>query len=130
MTYTMDTDTTLTSPDDAVQALIPGLTPGALIEIAEDPEAAPTYARMAWYKRMVALMAKADSGLLTVAQEMELTKLLQRAGRLENPPAVSAGAGESGFRININIPAFGVEPARTHSMTIEAAAPTVVEDEE
>ena len=119
-----------TTPDDAVNAMLPaGVSPAALMEMAEDPENASGYARMLWYEQQVLL--RQMSPMMTVAQRMEWSKSLQKVGRLESPPPVQAGGEGSGFRININIPSVGSEPERT--VTIEAAPPRQLahdEDEE
>ena len=119
-----------TTPDDAVNAMLPaGVSPAALMEMAEDPENASGYARMLWYEQQVLL--RQMSPMMTVAQRMEWSKGLQKVGRLESPPPIQAGGEGSGFRININIPSVGSEPERT--LTIEAATPRQLahdEDEE
>ena len=109
-----------TTPDDAVNAMLPaGVSPAALMEMAEDPENASGYARMLWYEQQVLL--RQTSPMMTVAQRMEWSKSLQKVGRLESPPPAQVGGEGSGFRININIPSVGSEPERT--VTIEAAQP-------
>ena len=119
-----------TTPDDAVNAMLPaGVSPAALMEMAEDPENASGYARMLWYEQQVLL--RQMSPMMTVAQRMEWSKGLQKVGRLESPPPIQAGGEGSGFRININIPSVGSEPERT--VTIEASPPRQLahdEDEE
>ena len=119
-----------TTPDDAVNAMLPaGVSPAALMEMAEDPENASGYARMLWYEQQVLL--RQMSPMMTVAQRMEWSKSLQKVGRLESPPPAQVGGEGSGFRININIPSVGSEPERT--VTIEAVPPrqlTHDEDEE
>ena len=109
-----------TTPDDAVNAMLPaGVSPAALMEMAEDPENASGYARMLWYEQQVLL--RQTSPMMTVAQRMEWSKSLQKVGRLESPPPVQVGGEGTGFRININIPSVGSEPERT--VTIEASPP-------
>ena len=109
-----------TTPDDAVNAMLPaGVSPAALMEMAEDPENASGYARMLWYEQQVLL--RQMSPMMSVAQRMEWSKNLQKVGRLESPPPIQSGGEGSGFRININIPSVGSEPERT--VTIEAAQP-------
>ena len=119
-----------TTPDDAVNAMLPaGVSPAALMEMAEDPENASGYARMLWYEQQVLL--RQTSPMMTVAQRMEWSKSLQKVGRLESPPPAQVGGEGSGFRININIPSVDSEPE--HTVTIEAAAPRQIthnEDEE
>ena len=119
-----------TTPDDAVNAMLPaGVSPAALMEMAEDPENASGYARMLWYEQQVLL--RQMSSMMTVAQRMEWSKSLQKVGRLESPPPAQVGGEGSGFRININIPSVGSEPERT--VTIEAVPPRQLahdEDEE
>lgn len=115
-----DTDLETTTPDDAVSALLPaGVSPAALMEMAEDPENASGYARMLWYEQNVVM--RQMSPTLTPAQRLEWIKSLQKVGRLESPPPAQVGGEGSGFRININIPSVGSEPERT--VTIEAAQP-------
>ena len=125
-----DTDLETTTPDDAVSALLPaGVSPAALMEMAEDPENASGYARMLWYEQNVVM--RQMSPTLTPAQRLEWIKSLQKVGRLESLAPVQAGGEGSGFRININIPSVGSEPERT--VTIEAAPPRQLahdEDEE
>lgn len=109
-----------TTPDDAVNAMLPaGVSPAALMEMAEDPENASSYARMLWYEQQVLL--RQMSPMMTVVQRMEWSKSLQKVGRLESAPVVQNGGEGSGFRININIPSVGSEPERT--VTIEASPP-------
>ena len=119
-----------TTPDDAVNAMLPaGVSPAALMEMAEDPENASGYARMLWYEQQVLL--RQMSPTMTVAQRMEWSKSLQKVGRLESPPPAQVGGEGPGFRININIPSVGSEPERT--VTIEASSPRQLahdEDEE
>ena len=113
-----DTDLETTTPDDAVLALLPaGVSPAALMEMAEDPENASGYARMLWYEQNVVM--RQMSHTLTPAQRLEWIKSLQKVGRLESAPVVQNGGEGGGFRININIPSVGAEPART--VTIDAA---------
>ena len=123
-----DTDLETTTPDDAVSALLPaGVSPAALMEMAEDPENASGYARMLWYEQNVVMRQMSPN--LTPAQRLEWIKALQKVGRLEAAPQVQAGGDGPGFRININIPSIGVEPART--VTIEANQPRqLAHDEE
>lgn len=116
-----------TTPDDAVNAMLPaGVSPAALMEMAEDPENASGYARMLWYEQQVLL--RQMSPMMTVAQRMEWSKNLQKVGRLESPPPIQAGGEGSGFRININIPSVGSEPERT--VTIEASPPRQLANDE
>ena len=125
-----DTDLETTTPDDAVSALLPaGVSPAALMEMAEDPENASGYARMLWYEQNVVM--RQMSPTLTPAQRLEWIKSLQKVGRLESAPVVQNGGEGSGYRININIPSVGSEPERT--VTIEASSPRQLahdEDEE
>lgn len=122
-----DTDLETTTPDDAVLALLPaGVSPAALMEMAEDPENASGYARMLWYEQNVVM--RQMSPTLTPAQRLEWIKSLQKVGRLESAPVVQNGGEGSGFRININIPSVGSEPART--VTIDAAPPRELPQED
>ena len=125
-----DTDLETTTPDEAVSALLPaGVSPAALMEMAEDPENASGYARMLWYEQNVVM--RQMSPTLTPAQRLEWIKSLQKVGRLESAPVVQNGGEGSGYRININIPSVGSEPERT--VTIEASSPRQLahdEDEE
>lgn len=125
---TEDTDLETTTPDDAVSALLPaGVSPAALMEMAEDPENASGYARMLWYEQNVVM--RQMSPTLTPAQRLEWIKALQKVGRLESAPVVQNSGEGSGFRININIPSVGAEPART--VTIDAApARELAEDDD
>ena len=114
-----------TTPDDAVNAMLPaGVSPAALMEMAEDPENASGYARMLWYEQQVLL--RQMSPMMTVAQRMEWSKSLQKVGRLESLAPVQTGG--SGFSITINIPAVGAEPAK--SLTLEGQAPRVLAEDE
>ena len=122
-----DTDLETTTPDDAVLALLPaGVSPAALMEMAEDPENASGYARMLWYEQNVVM--RQMSPTLTPAQRLEWIKALQKVGRLESAPIAQGGGEGAGFSITINIPAVGAEPAK--SLTLEGQAPRVVSDEE
>ena len=122
-----DTDLETTTPDDAVSALLPaGVSPAALMEMAEDPENASGYARMLWYEQNVVM--RQMSPTLTPTQRLEWIKSLQKVGRLESAPIAQGGGEGSGFSITINIPAVGAEPAK--SLTLEGQAPRVVSDED
>lgn len=122
-----DTDLETTTPDDAVNAMLPaGVSPAALMEMAEDPENASGYARMLWYEQQVLL--RQQSPMMTVAQRMEWSKNLQKVGRLESAPTAASNGDGGGFRININIPSIGSEPART--VTIDAAPPRELPEED
>ena len=122
-----DTDLETTTPDDAVLALLPaGVSPAALMEMAEDPENASGYARMLWYEQNVVM--RQMSPTLTPAQRLEWIKSLQKVGRLEAAPVAQNGGEGGGFRININIPSVGAEPART--VTIDAAPARELHEED
>ena len=122
-----DTDLETTTPDDAVSALLPaGVSPAALMEMAEDPENASGYARMLWYEQNVVM--RQMSPTLTPAQRLEWIKSLQKVGRLESAPVVQNGGEGGGFRININIPSVGAEPART--VTIDGAPARELHEED
>ena len=85
-----DTDLETTTPDDAVSALLPaGVSPAALMEMAEDPENASGYARMLWYEQNVVM--RQMSPTLTPAQRLEWIKSLQKVGRLEAAPIAQNG---------------------------------------
>ena len=109
-----DTDLETTTPDDAVSALLPaGVSPAALMEMAEDPENASGYARMLWYEQNVVM--RQMSPTLTPAQRLEWIKSLQKVGRLESAPIAQVNSLDSLPMIQI------VFPTRTEkNVTIEA----------
>jgi hypothetical protein len=89
-----DTDLETTTPDDAVSALLPaGVSPAALMEMAEDPENASGYARMLWYEQNVVM--RQMSPTLTPAQRLEWIKSLQKVGRLESAPITQVNSLDS-----------------------------------
>ena len=98
-----DTDLETTTPDDAVSALLPvGVSPAALMEMAEDPENASGYARMLWYEQNVVM--RQLSPTLTPAQRLEWIKSLQKVGRLESAPIAQVNSLDSLPMIQIVFP--------------------------
>jgi hypothetical protein len=98
-----DTDLETTTPDDAVSALLPaGVSPAALMEMAEDPENASGYARMLWYEQNVVM--RQMSPTLTPAQRLEWIKSLQKVGRLESAPITQVNSLDSLPMIQIVFP--------------------------
>ena len=98
-----DTDLETTTPDDAVLALLPaGVSPAALMEMAEDPENASGYARMLWYEQNVVM--RQMSPTLTPAQRLEWIKSLQKVGRLESAPIAQVNSLDSLPMIQIVFP--------------------------
>lgn len=98
-----DPDLETTTPDDAVSALLPaGVSPAALMEMAEDPENASGYARMLWYEQNVVM--RQMSPTLTPAQRLEWIKSLQKVGRLESAPIAQVNSLDSLPMIQIVFP--------------------------
>ena len=105
---------TQTTEEDAVNALIPGLTAAAVMEMVEDPSSCAAFARGVWYEQQVMLRAQQDH--LTTPQRLEWIKHLGKVAGLDAAP-VSDPVQKEMPSINI---IFKSRPEK--NMTIEGQA--------
>ncbi len=82
---TYDEDHTQTTPEDAIEALMPGMSPAAVIEAMEDPGVFEQLSRGMLYEQMVTLRALAVNQSFPLSQRMELAKWLSKMGKVESP---------------------------------------------
>lgn len=72
---------------DVQEQVIPGVTPGALLDAMENPETFASVARGDLYVQMAAMRRAASSPELSMGQRIEYGKFLAKMGKVEAPPA-------------------------------------------
>jgi len=93
----MDTE----QPDnDAQDQVIPGVTPGALLDAMEDPDIFEAIARADLYAQLAFMRRHASSPEIPFSQRVEYSKFLAKMGKVEAPP--------SGNNIHENLPAIQI----------------------
>lgn len=68
-----------------LEQVIPGVSPGALLEAMEDPTVFPEIARGDLYTQMARLRRDAGGKYMSVAQRLEYSKFLAKMGKVEAP---------------------------------------------
>lgn len=99
----------------AQEQVMPGVTPGALIEAMENPEVFAEIARGDLYVQMTLLRKASQDPRFTPNQRMEYSKFLARMGKVEQPENDGANPYVGLPVINITFPGSGrhvqIEPA-------------------
>lgn len=96
-------------PDDnpAVKALMPALTPSALMEAMEDPDVFPPLARGILYEQMVGLRTLMQNSAVPISQRLDLAKFLAKVGKVETPEKTGPNPYEALPTINMIFPNAG-----------------------
>jgi hypothetical protein len=105
-----------------LEQVIPGVTPGAVLDAMDDPEAFAAIARGDLYVQMAILRQRMAHPKTSVVQRMDYAKFLAKMGKVDAP--VNDGAGFS------NVPMISIVfPSGASGVQISAAAPQRVERE-
>lgn len=100
------------SPIDAQEQVIPGVTPGALLDAMEDPDMFAAVARGDLYAQLAVLRRRAGNPDLPMGQLLDYAKFLAKMGKVESPaggeldnlagvPAIQIILPNSGGSVNI-----------------------------
>jgi hypothetical protein len=76
---------TQTTQDDAMRAVLPGISPGGLLEAIENPDVIRKTCLADYYVQLGMLRQLAASSAFTVSQRLEYMKLLARVGGIDRP---------------------------------------------
>lgn len=118
---------TQTTPDDAVSAASPRLSPAAILEATEDPAVfAPLY-RGLGIQNMFVINELMKNPNVALKDRMEWQDRCMKYGGVQTPQG-GEGAG-SGLSITINIPQVGDAPAKTLTLEAEPAKQVEAADE-
>lgn len=117
----MSDETKQTTPDDAMQAALPGVSPAAVLEIMEDPTVAQPMARAQWLVEFDRMRRLTQNPNFPINQRMEWMRMLEKIGGVTAPDIAQASG--PAFSISINIPQIGATPAKT--LTLEANQPAL-----
>jgi len=101
--------------DDSHNQVIPEITPGALLEVMENPDAFSEIARADLYVQMAKMREIARSHDIPTTQRMDYMKFLAKMGRVENPGGQDNPlAGVPGINI-----IFSSNPGKSVQITAE-----------
>ena len=111
---------TYDSPIDAQEQIIPGVTPGALLDAMEDPDQFASIARADLYVQMAMMRRAAASPEMPFNQRAEYSKFLAKMGKVDQPdnaanefnnlPGIFIDLGE-GQSVSIGAPQKKLPPA-------------------
>lgn len=111
---------------DSQEQVIPGVTPGALLDAMEDPEQFAAIARADLYVQMAMMRRAAASPEMPFNQRSEYSKFLAKMGKVDQPD-------NSGNEFS-NLPGIVIDLGQGQSVSIGAqkklpAAPSAQQDE-